>query len=359
MIPLIIAILFFILFYLLLLYSFNSAFTAKADVKIKKENISVIIAAKNESKNIPALIKGLNSIEYPKENFEIVFIDDGSEDKTEELFNSLIDKTIDYKVLKSDNKIYPAKKGALALGIEASKYPNIVITDADCIVPPEWLQHYSVKFSHGYDFVIGVAPFIIGNNFANLLSCFENMRSIFLSFSLASLGMPYNAAARNIGFKKESYIKVSGYKNTTETISGDDDLLLREMQKQNYKIGLMTVRESFVYSNTVENLNMFFKQRGRHTTTSFHYLLSVKIILGIWHLLNIVFLFSPVLVFYNIWLISPFIIKLMFDFIFVLNVKKKLSYTFKSHQIFYLQIFYELHLIISIFRAKFIKSSWK
>ena len=49
--------------------------------------------------------------------------------------------------------------------------------------------------------------------------------------------MPYCASARSFGFKKSSFEKIKGYSNTVETLSGDDDLLLREAVKNNLKVG--------------------------------------------------------------------------------------------------------------------------
>lgn len=346
-------------FYLLLLFSFTSVFNNKIKAGNLSSKFSIVIAAKNESGNISELVNSLNSLTYPKENYEIIFVDDNSTDDTSKLFEALIDKTTNYKIYHAADKVYPGKKGALEIGIKNSANPFVLITDADCIVPSGWLQCYSKYFNAGYDFIIGVAPFITTNSFANMLSCFENLRSIFLSFSLARLGLPYNAAARNIGFKKEAYEKVSGYKNTTETISGDDDLLLREMIKAKCSIGLLTDDRGFVYSKTANNLRDFLLQRGRHTTTSFHYSAKVKLALALWHGLNIIFIAAPLLCFFNILFLLPFILKLCTDLTIVLTQQKKLNYKFNFQQALYLQICYELLLIISMFNAKFVKVRWK
>lgn len=359
MIYLIITILFFLFFYLLLFFSFNLLFKRKTAEGNSDKKFSIIIAAKNESRNIPELTGSLNKLKYPKENYELIFVDDNSTDGTRNLFEEFIDKTINYKIFRTVNKLYPGKKGALEVGIKNCTNPYILITDADCIAPPDWLKCYSQCFNFEYDFVIGIAPFITKSNFTNRLSCFENLRSIFLSFSLAGLGLPYNAAARNIGFKKEAYEKVSGYKNTTETVSGDDDLLLREMINAKCNIGLLTEKSGFVYSKTADNLKEFLMQRGRHTTTSFHYSVKVKIALALWHGLNIVFLFLPVISFLNIYFILPLIIKLFADIIIVFTQQKRLSYNYNFLQIIYFQIFYEILLIISLFNARFSKIKWK
>lgn len=349
----------FLYVYIVLYYRFNAAFKKK-ETKINTNNsISIIIALKNESKNIQRLMRYLNSLDYPKEKFEIIFVNDNSTDDTKEKISGAISGETNNKIIDAKNKLFEGKKGALDIGIKNSSFPFILITDADCRPPANWLKHYSAKFDDGFQFIIGVSPFNQTNSAANKISCFENMRSIFLSFALAQEGNPYNAAARNIGFTKEAFNKIGGYKNTTQTVSGDDDLLLKEMAKNKQKIGLLTNSESFVLSDTEENLFKLFHQRGRHTTTSFHYSLYVKFVLSFWHLINICFLFSPLLMWYNINFIYPFIIKIFIDAFAVDSIQKKLNYNFNLFQTIYLQMCYEFLLIISFFRGLFFSNKWK
>ena len=85
---------------------------------------------------------------------------------------------------------------------------------------------------YGYDFVFGVAPIIKGKNLVEKLSAFENLRNTFLTIAAVGLNVPYSAAARSFAFRKTSFERLGGYTNTTETLSGDDDLLLREAVKR-------------------------------------------------------------------------------------------------------------------------------
>ena len=187
----------------------------------------------------------------------------------------------------------------------------------------------------------------------------ENIRSSILTFTAAIIGIPYSAAARNFGFKKSSFEKIKGYSNTTETLSGDDDLLLREAVKNKMKIGFITKKESFVYSRTKSTLKEYLNQKARHTQTSLHYLTQHKLFLGFWHLLNLFFLFSPILIFVDSIFLSLFLIKIITDIVIVFNLQKYFGYNFNPVKIFYLQIMYEIFLIINFVNSLFGKSDWK
>ncbi|MFC2103056.1 glycosyltransferase [Bacteroidota bacterium] len=328
---------------------------------VKKElpGVSIIIAAKDEVKNLSNLISSLQNINYPADNFEVIIVDDNSIDETFIKANELSDILTNFRVVKPEFKSFEGKRGALAFGISIASFPNILITDADCMPAKDWLVNCGNSINSGYDFIFGIAPFFQSNNLVNKVSCFENFRNTFLSFSAANMGMAYTASARNFGFRKVAFDEIGGYKNTTDTLSGDDNLLLREAIKNNLKIGPMTSAGSFVYSNTKDTFKEYFSQRARHTQTSFHYLNKSKIFLALWHSLNIIFIPLLILSIVNILFLLPFLVKIIFDLSTGLLFQKKLGYKFSIVEIVYLQILYEVFLVVHFFRAKFGKVSWK
>lgn len=319
---------------------------------------SVIIAAKNKEKDIISLLEPLKKLNYPQENYEIIIVDDGSIDDT---FNLLIQNSKSFeniKILKAEGKKYSGKKGALQIGIENSKFPFVLITDADCIVNENWLNSYSNKFSQGYDLLFGVAPYVQTNLFLNKIICFENLRGHILTFFFAKIGLPYSAAARNLGFKKSSFEKVGGYKNTLDTLSGDDDLLIREFKKHKLKISVVEEQGSEVFTHSKNKMKDFLFQRGRHTSSSNYYSFYNKIILFFWHSINILFLFSFFLVPLNYLFFIPSVVKILCDIILVKLLQKKFYYKFNIFEIVVLQFIYELLLVVHFINGQFKKNKW-
>jgi biofilm PGA synthesis N-glycosyltransferase PgaC len=354
----------FISIFILFLFVSSLLVTVKRGMNISVNtsanvNISVIISVKNEQGKIKKLVDTLNNLIYPKKNFEIIIIDDNSSDSTlEELIkNTEGFQNFSIKELKPEG--LSGKRNALTFGIQNSQYPYLLITDADCHPQKYWLQAYSEKFKAGYDVLFGIAPFYKEKHLVNRISCFENLRNSLLSFSMALFGFPYTAAARNFGFTKKAFEAIGGYLNTKDTLSGDDDLLLREAVKSKLKIGVVSATDSFVYSETKKTFKEYFQQRARHTQTSFHYLRRHQVILGFWHLTNLLFLFSPILMFVNVWCGILLPAKLLIDFIVVKSTQKKFGYKFLFMEIFYLQIIYEIFLIVHFFNARFSEIKWK
>lgn len=322
-------------------------------------NISIIIAARNEAENVDRLIDSMKNLNYPVELFEVIIVDDNSSDETFEILKTKTEYLKNFSVLEFKSIGKTGKREALNFGISKSNYSNILVTDADCSPQNNWLKSFAKKFQQGYHLLFGIAPFYQRNNFVNRISCFENLRGSILSFSMASLGLPYTAAARNFGFSKKTFESLGGYSRTKDTISGDDDLLLREAIKNRMKIGVVNETDSCVYSETKKTFKEYFRQRARHTQTSFHYLKRHQIILGFWHLLNLAFVFSSLLIFFNPLFVILLPSKLISDIVVVKLNQKIFGYRFSVLEIFYLQIFYEILLVFHFFNARFSEIRWK
>ncbi len=349
---------FYLLINFLIIIYINKIFNSPQSLT-SNPGISVIIAAKDEEKNIPGLIHSINKLDYPCDNFEVIFVDDESSDKTFDITKSLSAGINNFSLYHAGEKILPGKKGALSYGISKAKNPFIMITDADCRPEPGWLKSYAALFNKGYDFIFGIAPFIQNKKLVNKISCFENLRNWLLTLTAAGLKMPYSAAARNFGFKKSSFEKINGYSNTKETLSGDDDLLLREAAKNKLKTGIAAEKNSFVFSSAKENFREYFTQKSRHVKTSFHYLFKHKAVLGFWHLVNLILLIPLIAGFFNPEYFIFFTAKIIFDVSVVSSLQKKFNYRFKLIEAAYLQLFYEILLIINFFNAGFRKDKWK
>ncbi|MFO7526158.1 MAG: glycosyltransferase [Ignavibacteriaceae bacterium] len=322
--------------------------------------ISVVVAAKNEERNIENLIRSFENQEYPQDFFELIIVDDNSKDATLAKAKSLASDKNNIRVFSVNNPNSPPKKGALSIGIENSHHDFIMVTDADCTPLPGWIKSFAGKFRDGYDFLFGLAPFNQRNNSdINSVICFENLRSSLLTFAAAGIGMPFSASARSFGFKKESFNKIQGYKNTLHVTGGDDDLLIQEALKNDMSIGTVTSLKAFVYSDPPFTFKEYRAQKKRHTKTSHSYLLKNKIFVAYWHTLNIIFLSSILFVPFSAFFVLPFILKLITDFVIIKKRQSELAYRFDTYEILILQFIYELLIVFHFINSFTGTSKWK
>lgn len=321
-------------------------------------NISIIVAAKNEERNIKNLLVSLSHLNFPKDNFEVIIVNDQSTDNTNSTVKNFIKDIPNFRLITSKGKIYPAKKGALAIGISEAKFEYILTTDADCIVPKDWLKIAAENFAAGSDIIFGLTPYLKNCNIVNQISSFERFRGQLLTFLFARLNLPYSAGGGNFGFKKSSFLKIRGYENTLKTLSGDDDLLINEAVKHKLKITPILNKSHYVKTESPRSWKKYFKQRARHTSTAIYYRKEIQSVLAIWHFSNIILLFSPILIIYNWIFLTPFIIKFIIDILIVEYLSNGFDYNFNLFKIIPLQFFYELLLIIHFFNSFKKKNEW-
>ncbi len=348
-----------LLIFQLFIYSALNKLFRFTELKQSNLTVSIVVAAKNEVDNIPKLISALLNQNYSKDNFEVIIVDDNSTDDTISIVEEKIKELDNFKILKAEEKIFEGKRGALDIGIKVAKHQHILITDADCEPEKEWINSFANNFEKGNDFLFGIAPYKATNSITNLISRFENLRANIIVFAFAKLGNPYSATARSFGFSKEAFMKVGGYKNTTNTLSGDDDLLLREAIKNRIKIGMVTNSDAFVFSKTKEIFSKYVNQKSRHTSTSIHYSIKNQLLLGLWHLLNLISLFSILALPFGTEFIFPFFIKLIIDIFILNNFQNNFGYKINPLLFIILQINYELNLIYFFIKGLSFSNRWE
>ncbi|KAB2908620.1 MAG: glycosyltransferase [Ignavibacteriaceae bacterium] len=320
---------------------------------------SIVIAARNEEKNLSRLLDSLLAQSYPLKLYEILLCDDHSSDRTVEIALNYKNRLPNLSIITPEKNEPTGKRSALSRGIAAAKHDRILITDADCFMGKDWLETLDLYFTKSTDMLVGQAPLVKDKGFFNGLSCFSNLRSFLIISSSFGLGYPVSAIARNFGFRKATFQKVGGYKSTEGSLGGDDDLLLKAFITYGCKINLCNNPEAAVFSNTIEGTKGYLKQKARHTQASKFYSAKAKMMLGLWHFPNLLCLFAPVLVPWYPITGSLFILKFTVDLLTLHKYQREQNYSFKLHELIFYQFFYEIFLIINYLASRFSKFDWK
>src|SRR3989338_2959376 len=122
--------------------------------------LSVVIPAYNEERNIKkgSLDEVANFLEKSKLDYEVVVVDDGSEDSTKELVKKFIKKNEKFKLVETS---HGGKAMAVMTGMEKATGEIVLFTDMDQATPIDQLDKFLPKFSakggsaSGWDIVIG------------------------------------------------------------------------------------------------------------------------------------------------------------------------------------------------------------
>jgi len=118
---------------------------------IQNPFISVVIPCYNEAGNIAALYAVLQPIldKYPK--YEIIFVDDGSKDKTIERITTIAKQDSQVKLIGLSRNF--GHQNALKAGIDHALGHCVISLDADLQHPPEVIPQLISKWQEGYEVV--------------------------------------------------------------------------------------------------------------------------------------------------------------------------------------------------------------
>jgi poly-beta-1,6-N-acetyl-D-glucosamine synthase len=236
----------------------------KAGNKILR-SFSIVIACRNEEKNISGLIENLKNIDYPLDKFEVIIIDDASSDSTWKLLQENIQNLANFRIYRIEQKSqeYRGKKAALKLAAEKAEYDFLLFTDADCRLPSLLLQSYSKLIYQNTSAVIG---------WYKTQNCSKLQRIIDLSsaaiFALTTrIGLPFSASGMNWVLNKSDFQAVGGYEKIKNKIAGDDKLLLLLIKKTgnkisfNYKFPVTTILQDS------KNNQRLFRKYGKFVSS--------------------------------------------------------------------------------------------
>jgi cellulose synthase/poly-beta-1,6-N-acetylglucosamine synthase-like glycosyltransferase len=295
--------------------------------------ISVIIAARNEENNIPALLQSLYAQQYPKEFYEVIVIDDHSTDNTwsllqEQSFSSMNVKPLQLKEFVEETGVIASyKKKAIETGINAATGTLIVTTDADCRFDPLWLQTIA-SFYEANDAKFIAAPVTFYNQ-RTLLSVFQSLDFLTLQgITAASVYKRFHSMCNgaNLAYERSAFYEVNGFNNIDNIASGDDMLLMHKIFKQYPdKVFYLKNRHAIVSTEPVATWKQFFHQRIRWASKADSYDdKRIFIVLLLVYLLNVCFLAGAIAAFFkSTWLALVLLLllaKVLIEFPFVNSV---------------------------------------
>lgn len=312
--------------------------------------VSVVLACRNEEKNLPFLLSDIASQNYNQNWFELVIIDDNSSDSTYQIA-SRFNKIKNIKVLRNPDS---GKKKAIKNGVEASAGELVIATDADCRAGSNWLKNIvSFYAEHKPEMIIGPVSLKGTDGFFQHFQQLEFMSLQGITAGTAMNGSPVMCNGANLAFTRDSFQNHTGDMHYGK-VSGDDIFLLHSLKKKKgSKILWLESDDSIVTTSTAETINSFFRQRTRWISKAGSYRDPFTISLALVTFISI--MLQPVLLIAGIFdavflpvLFAAFILKSIPDYLILKNTtsrygNRKLMKWFLPSQVLY--TFYVLLLI--------------
>lgn len=308
-----------------LVYGFKKVSAFSCEETLSATRFSVIIPFRNEAENLPNLIKSIENLNYPSELFEVILVNDASEDNSEKIVSEAIEKSrFSIKLIQNKRTSNSPKKDAISEAIKNSKFEWIVTTDSDCILPKNWLKTLDA-FIKKNNPVMVCGPVLYKSN-ESFLENFQQLDGFSLQVvTIGSFGLnnPLLCNGANLAYQKNAFLKVDGFLGNDHIASGDDIFLLEKMKKAFPKhVQFLKSKEAIVFTQPQKDWKSIINQRIRWASKTSKQKNTISLLLGILvFLVNISALALPLFMIFdteNLYIyISILFLKIIIDFIVV------------------------------------------
>ena len=328
--------------------------------------ISILIAARNEGSNIEKLLQSLYNQSFDKVKFEVIIVDDHSTDNTFEVSENfrVLHPDMNLKILKATGS---GKKQAVSQALHAAENELVMVTDADCELPPRWIE-VMVDYFQSHDLKMLLGPVLLSpaNTLFEKLQVLEHLSLIASTAGSAAIGMPVMCNGANMMYDRLAALAVEQHRTDMSIASGDDMFLMEQFIKHfgSKSVKFILDNEAIVKTATMPNLKAFFRQRTRWTSKTKAYtnwkIIATALIVLMFNL-SIVFFFAAGFFMRVFWVffVLYVILKTLIDFPILRRITHFMKQQKLLHWMFPLEFIYPFYVVFTAFSGLFSNVKWK
>lgn len=262
-----------------------------------KTTFTIVVPFRNEAENLPILLESISKMNYPMDLFEVILVDDDSEQVFSPQYS-----VFSVQLIENIRKSNSPKKDAITTAMEVAKNDWIITTDADCKVPKNWIlsldnyiQNYDVKM------IAGAVTYQTNRSF---LHHFQQLDLASLQgATIGSFGIKkgFMCNGANLAYAKTFFQNLNGFEGNDQIASGDDVFLLQKaITPFPEKVHYLKSKNNIVSTKPLNEWKSLFYQRVRWASKTTSYQSTFGKILGL-----IVFTGNLVLVLsFGLWVIG-------------------------------------------------------
>lgn len=247
------------------------------------EPVSIVLCARDAYQYLVDLIPALLKQDYP--DFEIVVVNDCSDDETEEYLKDLerSEPRIKPVQLKQHLNFFNGKKFPLSMGIKSAQNDLIVLTDCNCMpVNDQWLRSVVNRYNNRTEIVIGYSPYVQKKSSLNRIMRFDALQNGLLYLSAALNRHAYMGIGKNLSYRKELFYRNQGFISHYKTSVGDDDLFVSQVAtKKNTEV--LIDAENGILTTPPSTFHLWMRQKSSRYSTVSKYSARARISLSLFY----------------------------------------------------------------------------
>jgi cellulose synthase/poly-beta-1,6-N-acetylglucosamine synthase-like glycosyltransferase len=236
--------------------------------------VAVIIAMRNEEEHILECLQSLKEQTYPEHLYDVYVANDRSTDASGQIAETYIENLTRFHLIKitEDKFNLKGKMNVLAQVLEQIESDLILITDADCIVPPKWIGTFVDYFEEDTGIAAGLTTLVPPPALENIKiksGLFKNIQALdwiylqTLAAACSNAKMPVSMLGNNFGFSMQAYRDTGTFKKIGFSVT-EDYALMRAIEKTGkWSIKYTQNSDNTIFSHPLKNLMQFYHQRKR------------------------------------------------------------------------------------------------
>jgi cellulose synthase/poly-beta-1,6-N-acetylglucosamine synthase-like glycosyltransferase len=244
----------------LLIFGFGRIKKYKEKGLLPKTSFTIVVPFRNEEENLPNLLNSFSKLNYPKDLFEVILVDDSSIEKFQvsgfRFHVTLIDN------MRTSNS---PKKDAISTAMLHVKTNWVITTDADCIVPENWLLTFDNYIQENQvSMLAGAVSYECEHSFLHHFQQLDLTSLQGATIGSFGLNKAFMCNGANFAYTKSLFEKLNGFDGNNKIASGDDVFLLQKAVEEFPKeVHYLKAEEAIVITKPTETWKALFYQRVR------------------------------------------------------------------------------------------------
>jgi cellulose synthase/poly-beta-1,6-N-acetylglucosamine synthase-like glycosyltransferase len=247
----------------------------RADSAAPSAAISIVVVIRNEAEHIGALIETLARQRGVHAPYEIIIVDDGSDDGSAEIVQAAQKKVPNLKLLhraEAEDGVETPKKAGITQALQQAAGELILVTDGDCMPGPGWVAGMVAPFVDPKTyFASGPVKYQTTGGWWQRWQALEFSSLVGAGGAMIGLGYPVMCNGANMAFRKRAFFAVGGYADTRALASGDDVFLMMRIHRSFGGIRFVRDRNAIVMTSPAPTWRAFSGQRIRWAAKWLHY----------------------------------------------------------------------------------------
>ncbi len=215
-------------------------------------SISIIIPALNEERMIGRCLESLSKLNFARDRFEVILVDNGSRDKTLAIAESFKDR-LNVRILQKTGVRISALRNT---GAKVALGNILAFLDADCLAPADWL-----------DRILALAPAdgagVLGAHYLLPEDSSWVGRTWHVYQEAPKAGEVSHIPAGDLIMRREDFLSLGGFDETIQT--NEDYELCERARAAGMKVRAFP-EIGVVHLGTAQSLKVFFRKQAWHGT---------------------------------------------------------------------------------------------